>query len=80
VQDEGDGIPVNERARLFEPFRRGRGSRSSGIGLAICKAVVEAHGGTIRITDAVGGGARFLFTVPVRRPRRPAVREDGDHD
>jgi two-component system sensor histidine kinase KdpD len=66
VQDEGAGIPRPERARIFEPFRRGYGSRSSGVGLAICKAVVEAHGGTIEVTDAPGGGARFTFTVPVR--------------
>ncbi|MGN6693971.1 MAG: ATP-binding protein, partial [Aquihabitans sp.] len=54
----------NERTTVFEPFRRGRGSRSSGIGLAICKAVVEAHGGTIRVLDVAGGGARFTFTIP----------------
>ena len=66
VQDEGVGIPRSERTRIFEPFRRGHGSRSSGIGLAICKAVVEAHGGTIVVGDAPGGGARFSFTLPVR--------------
>ena len=61
------GVPRSERARIFEPFRRGHGSRSSGIGLAICKAIVEAHGGTITVGDAPGGGARFSFTLPVRR-------------
>jgi K+-sensing histidine kinase KdpD len=66
VQDEGVGIPRSERARIFEAFRQGRGSGSTGIGLAICKAVVEAHGGTIVVGDAPGGGARFSFTVPVR--------------
>ena len=49
VADEGIGIPEFERARVFEPFRRGEGSRSSGVGLAICKAIVEAHGGTIAV-------------------------------
>ncbi len=67
VQDEGVGVTRSERARIFEPFRRGRGSRSSGIGLAICKATVEAHGGQIMVGDAPGGGARFSFTLPVRR-------------
>ena len=66
VQDEGSGVAPFERARIFEPFRRGYGSRSSGIGLAICKAVVEAHGGSIGVTDAPNGGARFSFTLPVR--------------
>lgn len=67
VQDEGTGIPRWERARIFEPFRRGYGSRSSGIGLAICKAVIEAHGGVIAAADAPGGGARLSFTLPVHR-------------
>jgi K+-sensing histidine kinase KdpD len=67
VEDEGTGIPPFERERVFEPFRRGQGSSSSGVGLAICKAVVEAHGGAIGVEEAPGGGARFVFTLPVRR-------------
>ncbi|MCU1454787.1 MAG: kdpD [Acidimicrobiales bacterium] len=76
VQDEGQGVPSPDRLRIFEPFRRGHGSRSSGIGLAICKAVVEAHGGTIGVTDAVGGGARFTFTLPIWRRRTRRGRQD----
>jgi two-component system sensor histidine kinase KdpD len=67
VEDEGPGIPPFERQRLFEPFRRGEGSTSSGVGLAICRAVVEAHGGTVGVEQAAGGGARFAFTLPARR-------------
>ena len=79
VQDEGQGVPSPDRTRIFEPFRRGYGSRSSGIGLAICKAVVEAHGGTIAVSDAVGGGARFTFTLPIwRRPARPGRKDAFD--
>jgi signal transduction histidine kinase len=73
VTDEGLGVPEFERERIFEPFRRGEGSRSSGIGLAICKAIVEAHGGTIVIGGLTGQGARFVFTLPVR----PAATEVG---
>src|SRR5206468_3173403 len=47
VVDEGIGVPEWERSRVFEPFRRGEGSAYSGVGLAICKAVVTAHGGRI---------------------------------
>ena len=65
VENRGDGVIATERTRIFEAFHRSHGSRSSGIGLAICKAVVEAHGGTIAVTDAQGGGARFTFTMPV---------------
>jgi two-component system sensor histidine kinase KdpD len=64
VDDEGVGVPQFERQRIFEPFRRGEGSTSSGIGLAICRAIVEAHHGEIAATEAPGGGARFAFTVP----------------
>jgi two-component system, OmpR family, sensor histidine kinase KdpD len=70
VDDEGPGIAPFERARIFEPFRRGQGSSSSGIGLAICKAIVEAHGGCITVDDAPTGGARFRFTLPAPCPSR----------
>lgn len=64
VEDEGSGIAPFERERIFEPFRRGDGSTSSGVGLAICKAVIEAHGGTIGVDATPGSGARFHFTLP----------------
>lgn len=67
VADEGIGVPRHERRRIFEPFRRGEGSRSSGVGLAICKAVVEGHGGTIQVERTEGGGATFIVTLPGRR-------------
>jgi two-component system sensor histidine kinase KdpD len=64
VDDEGAGVAPFERLGIFEPFRRGEGSSSSGIGLAICKAIVEAHDGDIRVEGSPTGGARFVFTVP----------------
>lgn len=64
VDDEGTGVIPFERQRIFEPFRRGEGSSSSGIGLAICKAIVEEHGGSIEVCNAPAGGARFRFTLP----------------
>jgi two-component system sensor histidine kinase KdpD len=64
VADEGKGVAPDDAAGIFEPFRTGRGSGSTGIGLAICKGVVEAHGGTIWLADH-SGGAAFHFTVPV---------------
>jgi len=69
VSDQGPGIAVEEQRSIFEPFRRGSDSRSSGLGLAISKAVVEAHGGTISVGGAAGEGARFTFTVPVHHAR-----------
>jgi len=70
VDDEGPGIAASERQQVFEAFRRGEGSSSSGIGLAICKAIIEAHGGTITADVAPSGGARLIFSVP----RRDAAR------
>jgi K+-sensing histidine kinase KdpD len=67
VSDRGDGVPDELADRIFEPFQRGDRGGSSGIGLAICKAIVEAHGGTIRVERTFGGGATFAFTLPVHR-------------
>jgi two-component system sensor histidine kinase KdpD len=67
VSDEGTGVPTYQAERIFEPFQRGDGSQSSGVGLAICRAIVEAHGGRIELTGEPGGGARFSFSLPVRR-------------
>lgn len=76
VEDDGPGLPTGERDRLFEMFERGSsGLRAigSGMGLAICKAIVAAHGGTIEAADREGGGARFAFTLPAAPP--PAALE-----
>jgi two-component system sensor histidine kinase KdpD len=67
VADDGPGVLPFESARLFEPFRRGERSESSGVGLAICKAIVEAHGGRITVERSPGGGAVFTDTVPAYR-------------
>ena len=66
VSDEGTGVPKYQAGRIFEPFERGDGSTSSGVGLAICRAIVEAHGGAIDLTTEPGGGARFTFSLPVK--------------
>ena len=76
VEDEGPGVPGVERDAIFEPFRTGSTPQpSSGVGLAICRAIVEAHGGTITVGDASSGGARFAFTLPVHRPSRAGPPE-----
>jgi PAS domain S-box-containing protein len=67
VIDHGSGIPVSEREVVFEAFRQleRRGKAGAGLGLAICKGLVEAHGGTIWIQDTPGGGTTVSFTLPV---------------
>ena len=69
VTDEGPGIPEHARRMIFEPFRQIEGSDSrrqggSGLGLSICKAIVEQHGGNISVTSSPTGGAVFQFTIP----------------
>lgn len=63
VIDNGPGVPADIRKALFQP---GLGSSSSGlgVGLAISRNLVEAHGGSIRVEDTPGGGATFCFTLP----------------
>lgn len=65
VSDDGPGVEEGLRDLVFEPFRAERGG--TGIGLAICRAIVEGHGGTIRLGAEDGGGATFVFTLPVAR-------------
>jgi len=70
VEDRGPGVPVGERDRIFAMFNRVSGGGRAGLGLAIAKAFVEVHGGTIRAEERPGGGARFVFTLPVARSDR----------
>ncbi|MEI8336929.1 MAG: ATP-binding protein [Actinomycetes bacterium] len=66
ISDRGLGVPEEASDLIFEAFRTGEGSGSTGIGLAICRAIVEAHGGAIWVERAFGGGASFVFTVPTQ--------------
>ncbi len=66
ISDEGSGVATYQADRIFEPFQRGDGSSSSGVGLAICRAIIEAHGGLIDVSTATTGGARFSFSLPMR--------------
>ncbi|MFK4147853.1 ATP-binding protein [Streptomyces sp. NPDC004065] len=68
VSDEGPGIPEESMNRVFTRFWRGSKRGGTGLGLYIVKGIVEAHGGTITVGRAPGGGARFRFTLPVGTP------------
>jgi two-component system, OmpR family, sensor histidine kinase KdpD len=69
VSDRGAGIDDFEQALIFDKFYRGRNQRTTvqgtGMGLAIAKAIVEAHGGTIGVTSQLGHGSVFYFTLPI---------------
>jgi len=67
IEDEGPGFPMPDPEPLFEKFRRGQGEGAvagAGLGLAICRVIIEAHGGEIRATNRPGGGARVEFSLP----------------
>ncbi|HSX20786.1 MAG TPA: ATP-binding protein, partial [Gammaproteobacteria bacterium] len=68
VEDRGPGISGDEVSRLFEKFYRGRmltSKRGLGLGLAICRMIIEAHGGIIWAENRDGGGSAFRFTLPL---------------
>jgi signal transduction histidine kinase len=67
VSDEGPGVPVEQRLRIFDKFTQLRGAerKGTGLGLAFCRMAVEAHGGDIRVEEpGESGGAVFSFTLP----------------
>ena len=70
VSDTGNGISSHQRETLFQSFTRSKkgiadGQRGMGLGLSICKAVVEAHGGKIWVEDHIPHGSEFIFTLPL---------------
>jgi len=75
VEDNGPGIPSVERERVFEEFYRlpgaaGEDAEGAGLGLALVKRIAEAHGGSVRVEEAGGGGSRFVLDLPAAPPAR----------
>ena len=76
VADDGPGLPVGREEAVFQKFTRGERESATpgvGLGLAICRAIVEAHEGRITASNRPGGGAIFTFTLPLGTP--PAALE-----
>ena len=72
VEDAGPGVPIDERARIFEPFYTTKPvGMGTGLGLAISHSIVQEHGGQLHVGDASLGGARFEM-------RLPRIREGSD--
>jgi two-component system, NtrC family, sensor histidine kinase HydH len=63
VADRGPGVPEGDRERIFEPFVTGK-TQGTGLGLAVARRVIEAHGGALEVLDAPGGGALFRIELP----------------
>jgi signal transduction histidine kinase len=68
VRDQGEGVAPEYAPRVFRPFWRAKRRGGTGLGLFIVKGLVEAHGGTIAVLAAPGGGAEFRFTMPAGTP------------
>ncbi len=76
VCNAGEGFPPDKLTQVFEPFERAsQQPGGSGMGLAICRAVVEAHGGHIKAENQPGGGACVRFTLPLGQPPEIATEE-----
>lgn len=78
VEDEGQGVPAEERELVFEQFHRGRTFREStisgyGLGLSISRRIIEAHGGQLHLETAASGGTRAVIWLPVAQARLAAL-------
>lgn len=79
VADNGPGLPVDMLEAVFDKFTRGEKESATpgvGLGLSICKAIVQAHGGRVWAENNASGGARFTFTLPLLEP--PAMHEPNE--
>lgn len=75
VADHGPGVAIPDRERIFEPYVRATGENEAGglgLGLAICRRIIEAHGGSIRVSGEAGGGSCFSFVLPAARELQEA--------
>lgn len=69
VADNGPGVPDKDKEQVFDLFYKSSDEgadarRNVGLGLSLCRSIIQAHGGTIRVEDAIPHGARFIFTLP----------------
>jgi two-component system sensor histidine kinase KdpD len=79
LDDDGPGLPAGREEDIFEKFERGEKESAKpgvGLGLAICRAILQAHGGTIHAENRPGGGARFLLELPSGKPPGPEPEEE----
>jgi two-component system sensor histidine kinase KdpD len=82
VSDDGPGLPPGREEAVFQKFTRGERESATpgvGLGLTICRAIVESHQGRIVATNRPGGGAKFTFTLPLGIPPAAALEAEAAH-
>jgi two-component system sensor histidine kinase KdpD len=82
VSDDGPGLPIGREEAVFQKFTRGERESATpgvGLGLSICRAIVESHQGKIVATHRPGGGARFTLTLPLGHPPAAAIEAETVH-
>ena len=80
IADRGQGIPVGEEVRIFDKFYRAKPAREGGVGLGltICRGIIEAHGGRIWAENRSGGGAVFRFAIPLSEEQPHVAAEPAE--
>ncbi len=83
VKDQGRGIPEAHLESVFDRFKQvdksdNKEQKGKGLGLAICKAIIDAHGGTISVQSKVGSGSTFLIRLPIREATTSAANESNE--
>ena len=73
VQDDGPGVPEADRERIFEPFHTTKEHAGWGLGLSVSRRIVHGYGGTLTVSAAPSGGARFVLSLPVPSAQRSRV-------
>jgi signal transduction histidine kinase len=84
VRDSGEGIALSDQTRIFERFARATNSRrpseGTGLGLSIVRAMVEAHGGRVKLTSQLGHGSTFTLILPLEPPKERLLHDsDSNH-
>jgi len=70
VEDNGQGIAAKDLQRIFDPFFSTKGSKGTGLGLAVTRKIVDEHGGSIRVSSILNRGAQFRIVLPVKAPEK----------
>lgn len=79
IKDNGNGIPLDDQPQLFELYRRGSAHHRSpgiGLGLYLCRQIIEAHGGSIELHSIPGQGTTFGFSLPIAQTAHPDCSKD----